>query len=244
MFWPLRGERERNCETHALAFVPAAATATFPPLPTARRTLSSSARPRSLGRAASRLASATSSTRRRTAPLPAARSPLSALRSSVPSRSTGSTHAARPLHPRHFCITRMSRCGQIFSCVREAAGSFLSPILVRRRAENINKDLKLAVACKADAAKFCTVANVFPEPGAVLTCLRRARVMSSLVPTCMRSRFAPTKALAAVGADGRLWTGASVMARCARFTSRGVLAFGRDRFGVCGCCDHRILRHR
>jgi len=44
-----------------------------------------------------------------------------------------------------------------------------------RSANNINKDLALAVACKEDAAKFCTTDNLFPEPGAVLTCLRHAR---------------------------------------------------------------------
>jgi hypothetical protein len=46
--------------------------------------------------------------------------------------------------------------------------------LPRRSAENINKDLKLAVACKADADKYCNSTNLFPEPGAVLTCLRCA----------------------------------------------------------------------
>jgi hypothetical protein len=36
------------------------------------------------------------------------------------------------------------------------------------------ESLALATACKDDAAKFCTADNLFPEPGAVLTCLRRA----------------------------------------------------------------------
>jgi len=43
------------------------------------------------------------------------------------------------------------------------------------RAENINKDLKLAVSCKADAEKYCNASNIFPEPGAVLTCLREVK---------------------------------------------------------------------
>lgn len=52
------------------------------------------------------------------------------------------------------------------------------------RAENINKDLKLAVACKSDAEKYCNASNIFPEPGAVLTCLRE--VKDKLADVCQR----------------------------------------------------------
>eukprot|EP00854_Cymbomonas_tetramitiformis_P013737 gene13737-16236_t len=40
------------------------------------------------------------------------------------------------------------------------------------RSTNINLDVMLAEACKSDAAKFCNDSNLYPEPGAVLTCLR------------------------------------------------------------------------
>jgi len=50
------------------------------------------------------------------------------------------------------------------------------------RAENINKDVKLAVACKSDVEKFCNDSNIYPEPGAVLTCLRE--VQDKLTPMC------------------------------------------------------------
>eukprot|EP00242_Pyramimonas_sp_CCMP2087_P000757 CAMPEP_0198232122 /NCGR_PEP_ID=MMETSP1445-20131203/115560_1 /TAXON_ID=36898 /ORGANISM="Pyramimonas sp., Strain CCMP2087" /LENGTH=884 /DNA_ID=CAMNT_0043912773 /DNA_START=630 /DNA_END=3284 /DNA_ORIENTATION=- len=40
------------------------------------------------------------------------------------------------------------------------------------RATNVNFDVVLATSCKADAAKFCDDATLYPEPGAVVTCLR------------------------------------------------------------------------
>jgi Golgi apparatus protein 1 len=40
------------------------------------------------------------------------------------------------------------------------------------RATNINLDIILAEACKDDAAQFCNDQNLYPEPGAVITCLR------------------------------------------------------------------------
>lgn len=43
------------------------------------------------------------------------------------------------------------------------------------RATNINKDITLAAACKVDAEKFCNASNIYPEPGAVLTCLREVK---------------------------------------------------------------------
>lgn len=43
------------------------------------------------------------------------------------------------------------------------------------RATNINKDLPLATACKVDAEMFCNASNIYPEPGAVLTCLREVK---------------------------------------------------------------------
>ena len=49
-----------------------------------------------------------------------------------------------------------------------------APLPRARSALNITKDLALATACKDDADKYCTDENIFPEPGAVLTCLRRA----------------------------------------------------------------------
>ena len=63
------------------------------------------------------------------------------------------------------------------------------PSLARRRAENINKDLKLAVACKPDAEKYCNASNIFPEPGAVLTCLRYGYYATS-PPTAHTQPFA------------------------------------------------------
>jgi hypothetical protein len=39
-------------------------------------------------------------------------------------------------------------------------------------ATNINYDVVLANACKDDAKKFCDDANLYPEPGSVITCLR------------------------------------------------------------------------
>ena len=33
----------------------------------------------------------------------------------------------------------------------------------------------LAVACKADADKYCNDENLYPEPGAVITCLREVK---------------------------------------------------------------------
>ena len=39
------------------------------------------------------------------------------------------------------------------------------------RATNVNYDVVLANACKDDAKKFCDDANLYPEPGSVITCL-------------------------------------------------------------------------
>lgn len=50
------------------------------------------------------------------------------------------------------------------------------------RATNINKNIELAVACKEDADKFCNDENLYPEPGAVITCLRE--VKDKLSETC------------------------------------------------------------
>jgi len=43
------------------------------------------------------------------------------------------------------------------------------------RSMNINKDLKLAFSCKEDVEKYCNDSNIYPEPGAVLTCLREVK---------------------------------------------------------------------
>jgi len=43
------------------------------------------------------------------------------------------------------------------------------------RATNINKDIRLATHCKQDVVKFCNDSNIYPEPGAVLTCLREVK---------------------------------------------------------------------
>jgi len=47
------------------------------------------------------------------------------------------------------------------------------------RATNINKDIPLALACKDDAEKFCNTSSIYPEPGAVLTCLRYKSALAS-----------------------------------------------------------------
>lgn len=55
------------------------------------------------------------------------------------------------------------------------------------RATNINQDVKLASACKADAEKFCNDSTLYPEPGAVLTCLRE--VEEKLDDACKKEVF-------------------------------------------------------
>eukprot|EP00238_Polyblepharides_amylifera_P013095 CAMPEP_0196572234 /NCGR_PEP_ID=MMETSP1081-20130531/2305_1 /TAXON_ID=36882 /ORGANISM="Pyramimonas amylifera, Strain CCMP720" /LENGTH=880 /DNA_ID=CAMNT_0041889479 /DNA_START=135 /DNA_END=2777 /DNA_ORIENTATION=+ len=40
------------------------------------------------------------------------------------------------------------------------------------RSTNINLNIPLAASCKDDAAKYCSDSNLYPEPGAVITCLR------------------------------------------------------------------------
>mmetsp|Transcript_2774 Transcript_2774/g.6902 ORF Transcript_2774/g.6902 Transcript_2774/m.6902 type:complete len:571 (-) Transcript_2774:276-1988(-) len=43
------------------------------------------------------------------------------------------------------------------------------------RASNINKNIALATACKKDVEKFCDDSNLYPEEGAVITCLREVK---------------------------------------------------------------------
>jgi len=50
------------------------------------------------------------------------------------------------------------------------------------RATNINLDVVLAASCKDDAAKYCSDSNLYPEPGAVVTCLRE--VQEKLTESC------------------------------------------------------------
>lgn len=47
---------------------------------------------------------------------------------------------------------------------------------------NVNFDVKLATSCKEDSEKFCNDATLYPEPGAVLTCLRE--VEEKLTESC------------------------------------------------------------
>mmetsp|Transcript_18814 Transcript_18814/g.52452 ORF Transcript_18814/g.52452 Transcript_18814/m.52452 type:complete len:892 (-) Transcript_18814:83-2758(-) len=55
------------------------------------------------------------------------------------------------------------------------------------RATNINKDLSLATACKGDVEKFCGNDELYPETGAVLTCLRE--IKSELSSSCADEVF-------------------------------------------------------
>eukprot|EP00959_Pyramimonas_sp_CCMP1952_P241109 5038884-Pyramimonas_sp.AAC.1 len=50
----------------------------------------------------------------------------------------------------------------------------VSPRVSPFRATNINLNLVLASTCMEDAAKFCNDSALYPEPGAVITCLRCA----------------------------------------------------------------------
>jgi hypothetical protein len=89
---------------------------------------------------------------------------------------------------------KIDRCGQHGQGCHQLlpVTQRLTPAAPRvHSAENINKDLQLAVACKEDADKFCNSSNLFPEPGAVLTCLRCAvhapRVVLPALRTVMRT---------------------------------------------------------
>jgi len=55
------------------------------------------------------------------------------------------------------------------------------------RATNINYDVILANSCKDDAKKFCDDSTLYPEPGAVITCLRE--VEEKLADSCKEEIF-------------------------------------------------------
>jgi len=55
------------------------------------------------------------------------------------------------------------------------------------RATNINLNLALAGSCKENAAEFCNDSALYPEPGAVITCLRE--VDEKLAPACKAEIF-------------------------------------------------------
>jgi len=50
-------------------------------------------------------------------------------------------------------------------------------LVIPNSATNINLNIPLAEDCKEDAAQFCNDSNLYPEPGAVITCLRCASAL-------------------------------------------------------------------
>lgn len=92
---------------------------------------------------------------------------------------------------KHFCKDIKPGEGRIAACLtnqqnEEAKGNVVGKKISKDcnqelrefkidRGVNINKDLPLARACVRDVSKYCNGTNVYPEPGAILTCLREVK---------------------------------------------------------------------
>lgn len=115
------------------------------------------------------------------------------MRSDVARSGTGdvATDGACKADVKHFCQDIRPGEGRIAACLtnqqnEESKGNNVGRRIsddcheaIREfkidRGVNINKDLPLARACTRDVGKFCNGTNVYPEPGAIITCLREVK---------------------------------------------------------------------